>query len=183
MIFTDRYRQICLITRVCWFSKLSQYWLILQGQRYKLIREKSLYKIYTGEHSPWLDGCRVNMRCMQLLILHHRTKDHRVQLWAQAEQSPVEKKKGIFHLQWEAESTALLQRTAKMLMSQRHRIYNGVTIIHTKPMQRTANTESSMWNKDIAEVQPYWLNDEWSHSYRVVQHAKDKFVWSRYSIF
>lgn len=90
------------------------------------------------------------MRCMQLLVfLHQRTKDHRVQLGAQAEQSHAKKKKKSLAAvrRREAESAALLQRAAKTLMPKTHRIYNGATIIHTKPMQRTANVITESWGR------------------------------------
>lgn len=96
------------------------------------------------------------------------------------------KKTNALLLQWEAESAALLQWRAKMLMPETHWIYNGATIIHRKPMQRTANVNNEAyhqaWFCEVKTLQKDrkfnligWLNDGWSHSHRVVQRAKDKF--------
>ena len=106
------------------------------------------------------------MRCMQLLFLLQGTEVHRVQLGARAEQSHVKKTKKTKKKQKNKrlapavrsrESAALLQITAKTLMPETHRIYNGGTIIHAKPMQRNANVNKERWDhqvrscKDIAE--------------------------------
>lgn len=139
------------------------------------------------------------------LILHQRTKDHRVHLKAQAEQSHAKKKKkkelkknkkknSLALLQWEAERCTAAESSQDAADA-----YKRTEFIMEPPLSIqspcTANVIAKRWESEppsafFCEAKTLqkekfnligWLNDGWSHSRRVVQRAKDKFGWSRFS--